>query len=414
MSTIRAGMRRASINRVAPVRAFTPSEGGPAAILVIVAVLGLSCSGGGKGTSSAAAPADTQSAAQAPTVDVVKVLSQKLNKTIQIPGELQPYEVVAIFPKVTAFVNWIGVDRGSRVKNGEVIARLEAPELTSQRAEAQAKVQSAEAQRVEAEAKLTSDESTYQRLKAASATPGVVSGNELEVAQRTAEADRARARALRDSVDAARQSLQSVQEIESYLQVKAPFDGMVTERNVHPGALVGPVGAPGSTIPMVRIEKVARLRLVVPVPEAYVAGIPTGTKVNFTVPAFPGETFNGTIARIAHSVDVKTRTMPVELDVSNPSARLAPGMFAEAQWPVRRPEPSMFVPISAVAKTTERTFVVRVRDGKTEWVDVKTGAVAGRLAEVFGDLHEGDEVAVRGTDELRPGTRVSARPAPSS
>lgn len=400
-------------HRVALVRAFTPSEGGAATILVIVAVLGLSCSGGGKGTSSAAAPADTQSTAPAPTVDVVKVLSQNLNMTIQIPGELQPYEAVAIFPKVTAFVTWIGVDRGSRVKNGEVIARLEAPELTSQRAEAQAKLQSAEAQRVEAEAKLTSDESTYQRLKAASATPGVVSGNELEVAQRTSEADRARARALRDSVEAAKQSLQSVQEIESYLQVKAPFDGMVTERNVHPGALVGPVGAPGNAIPMVRIEKVSRLRLVVPVPEAYVAGIPTGTKVNFTVPAFPSEAFNGTVARIAHSVDVKTRTMPVELDVSNPSARLASGMFAEVLWPVRRPRPSLFVPNSAVTRTTERTFVVRVREDKAEWVDVKTGAVAGRLAEVFGDLREGDQVVVRGTDELRAGMQVTPRLVPA-
>jgi RND family efflux transporter MFP subunit len=241
-----------------------------------------------------------------------------------------------------------------------------------------------------------------------------VSGNDLDVAQKTVEADRARVRATQDSAEAARAALRSVQQIESYLQVKAPFDGVVTERNVHPGALVGPTGGAGVAVPMVRIEQVSRLRLVVPLPEAYAAAIPAATKVSFTVSAFPGQTFSGTVTRIAHSLDVKTRTMPVELDVSNPSARLAPGMFAEAQWPVRRLEPSMFVPISAVAKTTERTFVVRVRDGKTEWVDVKTGMIAGRLAEVFGDLREGDEVAARGTDELRAGTRVSTRPAPLS
>ena len=105
--------------------------------------------------------------------------------------------------------------------------------------------------------------------------------------------------------------------------------------------------------------------------------------------------------------------MPVELDVANSSGKLAPGMFPEGLWPVERPEPTLFVPASAVARTTERTFVVRVREGKVEWVDVKLGATSGILTEVFGDLGEGDEVAARGTDELRPGTRVNTRLASS-
>ena len=97
----------------------------------------------------------------------------------------------------------------------------------------------------------------------------------------------------------------------------------------------------------------------------------------------------------------------MELDVANPSGRLAPGTFSEVLWPVRRPRPTLFVPVSAVAKTTERTFVLRARDAKIEWVDVKTGATSGNLIEVFGDLREGDEVLVRGTDEVRPGTAVT-------
>ena len=332
---------------------------------------------------------------------------QPLNITVRLPAELWPYEVVAVYPKVTGFVDWIGVDRGSRVKTGQLIARLVAPEIASQRAEAQAKVQSAEAQRIEAEARLAADESTYQRLRAAAATPGVVSGNDLEVAQRTAEADRSRVKSLEDSENAAKQALRSVREIEGYLRITAPFDGVVTERNVHPGALVGPAGGPGVTVPMARIQTIARLRLGIPVPETYIAGIVEGTKVAFTVPAFPGETFTGTVARIARAVDVKTRTMPVELDVANPSGRLAPGTFSEVLWPVRRPRPTLFVPVSAVAKTTERTFVLRARDAKIEWVDVKTGATSGNLIEVFGELREGDEVLVRGTDEVRPGTAVT-------
>lgn len=345
----------------------------------------------------------------APMVEVVKVASHKLSISARLPGELQPYEVVAVYPKVTAFVDSISVDRGSIVKSGQLMARLVAPELAAQRAEAQSKLQSAEAQRVEAEAKLASDQGTYERLKTASTTPGVVAGNDLEVAQKAVEADRARLDATRESAQAAKSALNSITEIEGYLQVRAPFDGVVTERNVHPGALVGPASGTGAQTPMVRVEQANRLRLVVPVPEKYVAGMVNGAKVEFTVPAFPNQIFSGTVSRIAHAVDVKTRTMPVELDVNNGNRRLSPGMFPEVLWPVRRSEPTLFVPISSVARTTEATFVVRIRNGAAEWVNVNTGEVEGKLIEVFGDVHEGDEVAVRGTDELRPGTRVNAQ-----
>lgn len=344
-----------------------------------------------------------------PTVDVVKVASHKLSISMRLPGELQPYEVVAVYPKVTAFVDSISVDRGSIVKSGQLMARLVAPELAAQRAEAQSKLQSAEAQRVEAEAKLASDQGTYERLKAASATPGVVAGNDLEVAQKAVEADHARVDAAREGAHAAKAALNSITEIEGYLQVRAPFDGVVTERNVHPGALVGPAGGSGAQAPMVRVEQANRLRLVVPVPEKYAAGTVNGAKVEFTVPAFPAQTFTGTVSRIAHAVDVKTRTMPVELDVNNGDRRLSPGMFPEVLWPVRRSEPTLFVPNSSVARTTEATFVVRIRNGNAEWINVNTGEVEGKLIEVFGDVREGDEIAVRGTDELRPGTRVNAQ-----
>jgi len=174
---------------------------------------------------------------------------------------------------------------------------------------------------------------------------------------------------------------------------------------------VGPGSGSGINVPLLRVEQVARLRAVVPVPEKYVAGMTEGAKAEFSVPTFPNERFYGTVARIARSVDVKTRTMPVELDVANPKGRLASGMFPEVLWPVRRAEATLFVPVSSVARTTEATFVVRLHDGTAEWVNVQTGEVDGKLIEVFGDLHPGDEVASRGTDELRPGTRVSAKPS---
>ena len=344
-----------------------------------------------------------------PTVEVAKVVSKKLAITVHLPGELQPYEVVAVYPKVTAFVDSISVDRGSVVKAGQLMARLVAPEIAAQRAEAQSKLQGAEAQRGEAEAKLASGESTYERLKAASATPGVVAGNDLEVAQKAVEADRARLEAVSGGAQAAKSALKSLSDIEGYLQVRAPFDGVVTERNVHPGALVGPASGSGVGVPIVRVEKTSRLRLLVPVPEKYVAGVTEGGKVQFSVPAFPNQPFFGKVARVAHAVDVKTRTMPVELDVTNNDGHLASGMFPDVVWPVSRSQPTLFVPTSAVARTTEATFVVRIRNGTTEWVNVQAGEVDGKQTEVFGDLRDGDDVAVRGTDELRPGTHVATR-----
>jgi hypothetical protein len=119
--------------------------------------------------------------------------------------------------------------------------------------------------------------------------------------------------------------------------------------------------------------------------------------------------FSGRVARIAHQIDVKTRTMAVELDVMNAKGDLVPGTFCQIQWPVHRPEPSLFVPANSIASTTDRTFVIRVRDGKTEWVDVRTGLSAGPLTEVFGDLRPGDAIALRGTDEVRPGTEVRVK-----
>ena len=155
--------------------------------LCVAILLFTSCGQENKSSAKAADPA--------PRVEVAKVVTQKLAITVHLPGEIDPYEVVAIFPKVTGFVKSIEVDRGSQVRSGQVIIRLEAPELVSQRAEAQSKLQAAEAQLAAAQAKVASDESTYQHLKAAAATPGVVAGNDLFISEKAAEADRAQLKA---------------------------------------------------------------------------------------------------------------------------------------------------------------------------------------------------------------------------
>lgn len=375
-----------------------------AAFLVLLPA-SLGCTSCGKNPGST-----TSAAGQTPLeVNVTTVKSQKLSTTEHLPAELLPYEAVDIYAKETGFVKSISVDRGSRVRQGELIAVLEAPELTAQRSQANAAYQSAEAQLAAGQAKLAADQATFQRMSAAAKVPGVVAVNDLEIAQRTAESDGANVTALQKTADAARENLRTVEQLESYLNITAPFDGQVTTRYVHPGTLVGPAGGAGAMTAIVRIETTTRHRLVVPVPENDVAGVPLGTAVSFTVPSFPGRTFRAPIARISHEVDVKTRTMPVELDVKDPSAELVPGMFSQVEWPVHRTYPTLFVPASAVASDLQHTFVIRIRHNRTEWVDVTTAARADSLIEVFGDLQEGDEVAIHGTDQLRPGTEVSSQ-----
>ena len=149
------------------------------------------------------------------------------------------------------------------------------------------------------------------------------------------------------------------------------------------------------------------MRVVVPVPEEDVSGIEPGAKVEFSVPAYPRRTYSGVIARVSHALDQNTRTMPVELDALNPDGTLAPGMYPSVKWPVRGAA-ALWVPKTSVVTTTERAFVIRNAGGKAQWVDVKKGATAGDLIEAIGDLHAGDMVVRRATDEIRNGAPLEA------
>src|SRR5882757_79435 len=368
------------------------------ALALLLSICG--CNGNPKAAASKHAETDAQ------TVEVVPVASQKLATVFTLPAQLVPFQTVDIHPKVTGFIDMIRVDRGSRVHKGELIIRLSAPELVAQRAQAESAVRAAEAQLTTAQAKLTSDKGAYLHMVSAAKTPGVVAENDVMVASQTVSADQGQVQSAQNNVAAARDALRRVAQLESYLNIYAPFDGIVTTRNLHPGALVGPASGQSGTMPIVQIVDTDHLRLVVPVPEAYVGEMQVGQQVAFSVPAHPGETFHAPIARISHGVELNTRTMPVELDVHSTDGRLSPGSFSSVQWPVHRAAPTMFVPVSAVTNDQQRTFVARVRNGKAEWVDVVTGLGVSGNIEVFGDLKPGDEVIRNATDAIRPGQQV--------
>lgn len=347
--------------------------------LLAVIVLSSACRSAKEDPAAALAP-ETPAA-----LEVVPVLSRKLEATELLSAEITPFEMVAVFPRASGFVEEMLVDRGARVSRGDLLARLSAPELSSQRAEAESKALAAR--------------STVERTRAAAETPGAVAKHDLELEEAVLKADEAR--------------VQSLRTLESYLVVRAPFDGVVTERNVHPGALVGPPSGTNA-VPMLRIDQIKHLRVTVAVPEADVGTINEGAKAEFQVRAWPGQRFSGTIRRVAHAIEPRNRTMPVELDVENSNGKLAPGMYAEVYWPIRREGPSLLVPASAIAQTTERTFVDRVRDGAVEQVSVQRGVPFKDRVEVYGALQAGDLVLSRGSEELRSGAKVQTRLATPS
>jgi membrane fusion protein, multidrug efflux system len=338
----------------------------------------------------------------AQTPQFVPVVSKSLSRTIDLPGEFQPFQSVSLHAKVRGYVDRVLVDRGSLVKQGQLLAELTAPEMKAQIAEAESKVKAAESERLQAEAQLAAALATNDRLKKAAATPGAVAGNELVQAEKQVEALEALVQSKRQAVDAIKETVQAQRDLEAYLRITAPFDGVVTDRLVHPGALVGPGADPVLLI----VQQVSHLRLVVAVPEEHVGGIVNGASVEFRVPASPDRTYSGTVARIAHALDPKTRTMAVELDIFNTDGSLSPGMYPSVKWPVRQSHPSLLVPKTSVVTTTERTFVIRDNNGHAEWVNVVKGTPDGDLIEVSGNLKAGDQVVRRATDEIREGTSL--------
>jgi RND family efflux transporter MFP subunit len=342
------------------------------------------------------------SLALAQTSDLAPVISKPESRTVDLPAEIAPYLTVALHAKVRGYIDQVLVDRGSVVKEGELLATLTAPEMAAQIAEAESKVQAMEADRLQSEAQLAAAQSTYARTQEAAKTPGAVAGNDVVLAQKQVEAAEALVRSRQRASAAAQSAVDALKAMLAYLKITAPFDGVVTDRLVHPGALVGPGADPALLV----IQQVSRLRVVIPVPEQYVGSIVRGGSVDFTVPAYPRRAYAGKIARVAGVLDEKTRTMAVELDVMNRDGTLAPGMYPSVKWPVRSQGAELWVPKTSVVTTTERTFVIRDRGGRAEWVDVKKGVAEGDLVEVIGNLKAGEMVVRRATDEMRDGAPV--------
>jgi RND family efflux transporter MFP subunit len=326
---------------------------------------------------------------ETPVTQVFSLKKGKLSSSLQIPGQLIAYEQVDLYAKVSSFVKKLYVDVGSEVKEGELLAIMEAPEINSQLAGAESNIKSREAIYLASKA-------NYDRMLETSKTPGTISPNDLEQADARKNSDYAQFKA-------AQSASKEITETQNYLQIRAPFSGVITARNVNPGAYVGPAGK-GSELPLFNLQEQKKLRLVISVPEAYTEYLNHKDEVSFSVNSLPGRTFKATINRLSGAIDNRLRSQRIEMDVFNNDKKLLPGMVAEVNLPLPSSDSTFIVPKTAVVNSTESVFVIRVVNNQTQRVDVKTGRDANDFVEIYGKLNEGDILLISASDEIKNGT----------
>jgi membrane fusion protein (multidrug efflux system) len=321
-----------------------------------------------------------------PTQDVVPLKKGVLSTSLDMPGELVAYQQVDLYAKVSSFIKKMNVDIGSEVQTGQLLATMEAPEYTAQLSGAQSRLRSQEAL-------YFSSKATYERLLETSKTPGTVAPNELDLALAKQKSDFAQ-------LESARAALREISDTRNYLQIRAPFDGIITARNVSAGAYVGPTGK-GSDFPVFTLQEQKKLRLAISVPESYTGVLNNKNEISFTVKAFPGENFTARITRLAGALDTRLRSQRTEMDVINKNKKLLPGMVAEVHIPFSGTDGTFVVPAKAVLNSTQGVYVIKVTDNKAHWIPVRTGRSADNKTEVFGPLTEGDIIVKAANEEIR-------------
>ncbi|MEC5147616.1 efflux RND transporter periplasmic adaptor subunit [Chitinophaga sp. 212800010-3] len=325
-------------------------------------------------------------------VKVIHLQKSQLDAALRLPGEIKPFQFADLYAKVNSYVKKVNVDLGSQVMAGQVLATLEAPEMNTQLLEAQSRLHTKEAM-------FRARRATYERLLKTSRVPGTISPNDLDMAFEKMSADSA-------ELLSARSSYQEVQQMLGYLVIRAPFSGVISQRNIHPGTYVGPAGK-GSDKPLFRLEEQQKLRLSVAVPEIYTEEAHHATDVHFTVKSLPGDTFTARVNRIAGSLDVKLRSETLEMDVANKNGRLLPGMYAEVQMPVPGKKDVYIVPKSAIVSNSEKIFVIKSVNNKAVWVPVKCGNESDGKVEIFGNLADNDMLVRNGSDEIKEGAQLA-------
>ncbi|MGE8553874.1 MAG: efflux RND transporter periplasmic adaptor subunit [Chryseobacterium jejuense] len=322
------------------------------------------------------------------SMETVAIKKSNPKVELKLPGELVPDQETALFAKVQSYVKKINVDIGSHVSAGQILMVLEAPEIQSQAANAKAKWQAQEAI-------YASTKSSYNRMYKANETKGAIAKDAL---------DQITARKLSDEaqVNAARSAYHELQDINRYLVIRAPFSGVITERNVDLGAYVGPMGG----TPLMVIQNTSKLRLSLSVSEANVPYLNVGDTIAFRVHALPEKSFKARISRKSGSLDLKLRSEKIEADFINHSRELKPFMIAESMIPLQNKEATFFIPRSALVESNMGIYLIKKENGKAKFIPVKKGRILNDTIEVFGELSEGDQIIKKGSEEILEGSLI--------
>lgn len=312
---------------------------------------------------------------------------------LQLTGELIPDKQTAIYAKVNSFVKTLSVDIGSKVTKGQVLMTLEAPEIQAQLAAALSRWKAQEAIYIATKA-------NYDRLFRANETEGAVAKDAIDQIIAKKAADQAQLVALKSAYS-------EVQVMADYLIIRAPFNGVIAQRNVELGSYVGPSGK-GSDLPLLVLQDNKKMRLSLSVPEAQASYLNLGDSIKFQVKAVPQMQFVAKISRKSGSLDSKLRSEKLEADIENGSGLLKAMMVAEAKIPLKALQPSFFVPKMAVVDGGVARYVIQLKDGKTKHQVVSKGRMMGDMVEVFGDLSNGDAILKMATEEIEEGMAVPA------
>ena len=367
--------------------------------------------------------ASASAASEVPTVAVAKVATADLSRDLILTAEFKPFQEVDVMAKVSGYVKGIRVDVGDRVKEGDLLATLEVPEMADDLRKSQAGVRHSESEVARAEDEIARAKSahdiahlSYNRLlQASQKRPGLIAQQEIDDAQSkdlVAEAQLAAANsalaAARQQVDVDQSSTARVQAMIDYERVTAPFTGVVTKRYADKGSMIQ-AGTASQTqaMPVVRLSENGLLRLILPVPESAVPTVHIGQQVEVRVPTLD-RTFPGKVARFSDKVSYQTRTMDTEVDVPNPSLVLIPGMYAEVNLTLARRDAVIAVPVMAIDEDAAGggSVMVITPNNRVEVRHVELGLETANRVEIRSGLNDGDMVVLTGRGSLKAGQEV--------
>jgi RND family efflux transporter MFP subunit len=352
-----------------------------------------------------------------PIVNVSKVTVASGQSQLVLPGNIQAVTEGPILARASGYILKRYVDIGDRVKSGQVVAEIEAPELDQQITQAAASIAQAKSNMQQARAAVEQGRANANLAKVTAGrmsnllARGVISKQDNDTAQAQFAAQEANVNALLQSVEsmnggvsAAEANLARLHQLKTYQIVRAPFEGVITLRNIDTGALV----SEGSTL-LFRVAQTGSLRTYVNLPQADADSVRVGQRAVISIAEIPGRKFEGVVARTSNSLDPSTRTLLTEVQVPNPSGRLMPGMYAQVDLTVPRKNPPLLIQgDTLVVRTDGPQVAVVAADGTVHFRRIALGRDFGDRIEVLSGLEEGQQLAVNPSDVVREGAKVKA------